>query len=399
MESILEQLDPRVLGGRLQDARKAAGLTQQQVADALSVARTTVVAIEKGERRISANELVRFAKICHRPVSDFVSRKTVTESFVPQFRATQEYDETVEPVGIELQKRAEDFAELERITGMTAPRLYPPQYETAGATWEQIAEDVANSERARLGMGDGPAPDLRDRIANQVGISIFYFKMPSKIAGVFAYNEPLGACIAINLDHPADRRNWSLAHEYGHFLTARFQPEVTFLFERRRLSARERLADGFAECFLMPATGLNRRITELHRSLPSGITLAHFVELANFYQVSVQALIKRLEALKRLPYGTWERLKEEGFKVRRAQEMLNLSPQATLVEGMPRHYVTMAVYAFRKGLITEGELARLLRVDRLTAREEVQRHTDPLHSEEEGFARYESDLGKRLVES
>lgn len=58
-----------------------------------------------------------------------------------------------------------------------------------------------------------------------------------------------------------------------------------------------------------------------------------------------------------------------------------------------------AVYAFRKGLITEGELARLLRVDRLTAREEVQRHTDPLHSEEEGFPRYESDLGKRLVES
>ena len=112
---------------------------------------------------------------------------------------------------------------------------------------------------------------------------------------------------------------------------------------------------------------------------------AHFVELANFYQVSVQALIKRLEALKRLPYGTWERLKEEGFKVRRAQEMLNLNPQATVVEGMPRHYVTMAVYAFRKGLITEGELARLLRVDRLTAREEVQRHTDPLHSEEEGF--------------
>ena len=109
MESILEQLDPRVLGGRLQDARKAAGLTQQQVADALGVARTTVVAIEKGERRISANELVRFAKICHRSVSDFVSRKTVTESFVPQFRATQEYDETVEPVGIELQKEGRGF--------------------------------------------------------------------------------------------------------------------------------------------------------------------------------------------------------------------------------------------------------------------------------------------------
>jgi Zn-dependent peptidase ImmA (M78 family)/DNA-binding XRE family transcriptional regulator len=399
MESILEQLDPRILGSRLQDARKAAGLTQQQVADAFEVARTTIVAIEKGERRVSANELVRLAKIYRRSVSDFVSRKLVTESFVPQFRAAPEYDDSLDPVGLELQRRAEDFAELERITGMIAPRLYPPPYETAGASWEQIAEDIASAERARLGMGDGPVPDLRDRLANQVGIRIFYFKMPSKIAGVFAYNEALGACVAINIDHPADRRNWSLAHEYGHFLTARFQPEITVLFEKKRLSGRERLADGFAECFLMPATGLNRRVTELHRSLPSGITLAHFVELASFYQVSVQALIKRLEALKRLPYGTWERLKEEGFKVRRAQEMLNLTPEAVIAEGMPRHYVTMAVYAFKKGLITEGELARLLRVDRLTAREEVQRHTDPLHSEEDGFARYESDLGRRLVES
>ena len=32
---ILEQVDPRVLGGRLQDARRTRGLTQQAVADRL----------------------------------------------------------------------------------------------------------------------------------------------------------------------------------------------------------------------------------------------------------------------------------------------------------------------------------------------------------------------------
>ena len=35
-------IDPRLLGRRIQGARKARGLTQQEVADALSVARTTV---------------------------------------------------------------------------------------------------------------------------------------------------------------------------------------------------------------------------------------------------------------------------------------------------------------------------------------------------------------------
>ena len=47
---ILNQLDPKALGQRLQEARKARGFTQQQIADKLGVARTTLIAIEKGER-------------------------------------------------------------------------------------------------------------------------------------------------------------------------------------------------------------------------------------------------------------------------------------------------------------------------------------------------------------
>ena len=41
-QHILETIDPKVLGRRLQDARKARDLTQQQVANELAVARTTV---------------------------------------------------------------------------------------------------------------------------------------------------------------------------------------------------------------------------------------------------------------------------------------------------------------------------------------------------------------------
>ena len=85
---ILEQLDPRVLGARLQDARRARGLTQQAVADRLGIARTTLVAIEKGERRILPDELIKLAAIYGRPVSEFVAKHVVVEGFVPQFRAS-----------------------------------------------------------------------------------------------------------------------------------------------------------------------------------------------------------------------------------------------------------------------------------------------------------------------
>jgi DNA-binding XRE family transcriptional regulator len=48
---ILNTIDPQTLGARLQEARKARGLTQDTVAATMEMARTTVVAIEKGERR------------------------------------------------------------------------------------------------------------------------------------------------------------------------------------------------------------------------------------------------------------------------------------------------------------------------------------------------------------
>ena len=46
-ENVVDAVDPRVLGQRLQDARRARGLTQQEVADSLELARTTVTALEK----------------------------------------------------------------------------------------------------------------------------------------------------------------------------------------------------------------------------------------------------------------------------------------------------------------------------------------------------------------
>lgn len=396
---ILDQIDPKVLGTRLQNARKARGMTQQAVADEMGMARTTLVAIEKGERRVTPNELIQLAGIYGRPVSDFVSRKVVTVGFVPQFRAEWhddfEENEGLEKAGNELERLAEDYVELERMCGLPMTKAYPPIYETSGSTPEQAAEEIAAAERNRLGIGDGPISNLRDRLETDVGLRIFYFPMPPKVSGVFAYNDVLGGCVGLNSNHPHDRRNWSLAHEYGHFLTNRYRAEITFLSERKRQSASERLADSFAENFLMPASGINRRFTELHRSNQSGqITLAQLCTLADLYQASVQALIIRLEKLRRLPSGTWDRLEQEGFKPRRAQQLLDLNAGAKEESLLPRRYLNLAVMAYEKEMLSEGQLARLLRSDRVSARvlvEEMSRRFNT-ESEEGGYDSFELDL-------
>jgi len=392
--------DPKRLGARLADARRSAGMTQQDAADALELARTTIVAIEKGDRRTSPHELISLAKLYRSSVSDLVGRPIVSESFVPQFRSGPGgsiEDAEIDSVAQMLQGLSEDFVALETLRSMPLMRNYPNEYPTSGGVPDPVAEDVATAERNRLGMGDGPIGNLRDRLASDVGIRIFYFGMPSRIAGVFAYNEDLGACIGINNKHPRDRRNWSLAHEYGHFLMTRYQPEMTILTLSGRSNRKERLADGFARHFLMPASGLNRRFTELHRSSEAGITLAHVCSLANLYQVSVQALMLRLEELRRLPVGTWERLKDEGFKVQQAQNLLGISVDSIPIEMLPARYIDLAIAAFRAAQISEGQLAKFLRTTRLAAREQVDSSEGRIHAEENGdFTSFTPDLAQAL---
>jgi Zn-dependent peptidase ImmA (M78 family)/DNA-binding XRE family transcriptional regulator len=399
--NILDQLDPRLLGARLQDARRARGLTQQAVADLLGIARTTLVAIEKGERRVLPGELIRLAEIYSRPVSEFVSRPVLVEGFVPQFRASWkdvfEEDPELEKSAGELQRLAEDYLELERLCDMPLVRAYPPQYEVSGASAEQVAEEIAAAERNRLGIGDGPVSNLRDRLENDIGLRIFYFPMASKIAGLFAYNEVLGGCIGINSAHPRDRRHWSLAHECGHFLTGRYQSEITFLSEKKRASLRERIADSFAKYFLMPASGLNRRFTETHRTSERGITLAHVCTLADLYQVSVQAMVLRLEELRRLPSGTWERLEAGGFKVRSAQQLLGIDANTPIQHLLPQRYVNLAILAYRQDKLSEGQLARFLRMDRIAAREQLDNATRRFNEEgDENFTSIDLDLAAQL---
>ncbi len=147
----------------------------------------------------------------------------------------------------------------------------------------------------------------------------------------------------------------------------------------------------------MPASGLNRRFTELLRANEKGVTLADVCTLANLYQVSVQALVLRLEELSRLPTGIWERLRVEGFKVQHAQKLLGIDANPPILERLPRRYVALAVEAFRSGQLSEGQLARYLRTDRVSARSLMESLLKEIHVENGGeFRPITPDLAQTL---
>ena len=376
-QHVLETIDPKTLGRRLQDARNARALTQQQVADALSVARTTVTALEKGDRITRPDELIEMARLYGRSINELVGRREPMADFAVQFRtAISSSNQTRDRgelgrVTQDFERLCQDYLHLEQLNGIVVGRHYPPQYHINGIAPEAVAEDVATAERNRLGLGDGPILNLRETLENDAGLRVFYMLSPSRVAGMFVYTEELGGCMAINSRHPEERRRWSMAHEYGHFLTSRFRSEITRLGGYERVPPAERLADAFARNFLMPAPGLRRRFNEVKRTSGGGVTTADVCRLANFYFVSMEAMMLSLEELRLLPSGTWDRLRDRGFKVREAQENLGLGSPPHDDRQLPIRYQLLAVQAYEEEKLTEGELARFLRADRVTARRTV----------------------------
>jgi Zn-dependent peptidase ImmA (M78 family) len=256
---------------------------------------------------------------------------------------------------------------------MEAPlaRKYPPVYEVAGLPLEQAAESVALEERNRLGLGDGPIPTLRYLLEQDVGVRIFSLPLPPRFAEIYVYDEALGACMSINSQHPEERRRWSAAHGYLHFLAHRYKAEVSVDHGYRRQPESERLADAFARYFLMPTGGVTRRFNDILRTQGKA-TPAGLCTLAHYYGVSVEALTRHLEDLKLLPTGIWDKLRDSGFKVREAQRQLGLEAIPAPDEKLPKRYQYLTLTAFEQGLITEGQLARFLRVPRLEARRAIE---------------------------
>lgn len=372
---ILSSLDPEKLGQALAYARKKSGLTQDIASEKIEVARTTMVAIEKGLRRIRPNELVKLARLYGCQVSDFVCPRPLIESFSKrvQFRGpfsrTARDDESVAPFIEEFEELCRDYLELEQITKLPLQRRYPPETPIDRVHLAKTAELLAQEERDRLGLGDGPLYMIRDVLEQEVGLRVYFMKMPSHFSEMYVYDDILGGCLAINCDHPEDRRRLSMLHGYAHFLTSRYKSFVHLEGGRRfgPDADNERFADYFAVCFLMPRIGLLRRVNEIRVAAKSKLPIADIFRVAHRFGVSLQALVLRLEDLRELPSGAWEQLRSR-VSIQGAQERLNLPTIPGRDDLLPVHYRQLAFHAYEERLISELQLTRFLRTDRLDAR-------------------------------
>lgn len=390
MQKSFQQKDPRQVGRRLSEARKARGLTQKEAADHLGVSRPTLSATEKGKRRVKTEELIQLAEIYGRSVHDIVGRKAPPVELVPHLRAAVQPDANakneVEQAIQEFQELADDYRELEKLAGVRPAGNQPEEVNLSGGARAaaQFAEDVAERERRRLSVGASPLFSIRRLLEDEAGLGVFCSDLPSKIAGMYASVAELGYCILINRKHPQERQRWTLVHEYGHFLVNRHEPGVDYLGTEKRKPANEHFCDSFAANFLMPRAAVRSRFYDVINS-KDDFQVSDLCKLSTDFAVSVQAMARRLENLSLIDSGTWDFLQERGFKPDKAKQELQLeSSLDERQELYPERYKYLAVSVYCQGKITETQLARFLRTDRVSAREIRQRCIRQLELTDEG---------------
>jgi Zn-dependent peptidase ImmA (M78 family)/DNA-binding XRE family transcriptional regulator len=371
----LDQIDPKLLGQRLAEARKARGVTQEDAAQHLECSRPTLIAIEKGTRPAKAEELIKLASLYGRQVHELLRPGEPIVDLQPHLRAVAQRVEAQDPELLhaisELQRFAEDYRRLEEIMNVPLKLNYPAELRLGShVNVCALAEDVAIQERQRLGLGDQPIIDLRNLLETEIGLRIVYESLPSPIAGMFAYVGDFGGIIAVNRKHPPERRRATMLHEYGHLIVDRHRPGIDYLAGPAKKPANERFAETFAMAFLIPATSARRRFNEILNAT-GDFQIADLCRLSHLYFVSLEAMTLRLEGMGLIPPGTREHLKESRFEVRKASQILGLPRQRESDDTLPDRYKYLAVHAYERGELSAGQLARFLRCDPVTARELV----------------------------
>jgi Zn-dependent peptidase ImmA (M78 family)/DNA-binding XRE family transcriptional regulator len=374
MNSFGSYLSSDELGERLRIVREAARVTQADAAEAIKVARTTLVAMEQGQRRVRIDELQNLALLYNVSVNALLRQEAVHVDLTPRFRKLISDDDDASRAASQLlTDLAAAEVELENLLGIRWPRNYPPERPLVSPDVRRQAEHDALELRQRLGLGLAPISDLVTILELDLGVRIFVRRLHTRISGLFAYDEKLGACVLLNANHPRERRAATAAHEVGHLLCSRGQPDVLNESAPER-SPEERYCNAFARNLLMPMRAVSQKFNDLTAG-SARLTRRHIIVLAHYFGVSREAAVRRLEELALVKRGSWDWFEENGgITDEQARQVLGdlIVPDASKVEAdrpTTLRLNMLAAEAHRRSLLSEGQLARLLHLSRVELRE------------------------------
>lgn len=365
--------DQKLIAERLRKARENANITQADAAQAANLSRTTLIAIEQGQRRVRTDELQALARRYAVSANAILRQEAVHVDLAPRFRKlTGVPSDALDYAVTLLADLARAEVELENVLGVKRATNYPPERPILAGDVRVQADHDATDLRQRLGLGLAPVYDIVTLLEMEMGVRVYVRRIDPKISGLFVYDDAIGACILLNANHERERRNNTGSHETGHIVSTRRVPEV--LFDPTDNSREERYANAFARSFLTPSRAVIQKFHEVTAG-STQLTRRHVIVLAHFFHVSREAIVRRLEELDLAKAGTWDWFERNGgITNEQARQVLGdlRLPDAQKMEAdrpTTLRLSLLAAEALRRGLFSEGQLSRLLCLDRVELRE------------------------------
>jgi Zn-dependent peptidase ImmA (M78 family)/DNA-binding XRE family transcriptional regulator len=283
-----------LIGTRLKALREDRKMSQEEIARVFGFKdRQTVSAIETGERRLSAEELLTAVQ----------KLGATFEYFTNPFLLIGEGNFSWRQSNVALERLnafervAGRWVAANRVlapeVGRPAPNLRQALKLTSKSTFE---EAMAAGERfaGDFELGAVPAERLAEVMERRLGVLVLMVDAIDGISGAACRLPDLDA-VLINRNEVAGRRHFDLAHELFHILTWDTMPpdHVEDASERSKIRV-EQLANNFASAVLMPTAVLDRI------GPPKADLIPWLNDNAEALQVTATALKWRVVALGRL---------------------------------------------------------------------------------------------------
>lgn len=383
-------IDQAEVGRRLKQARESCGLTQEDVALEMGLARATVAQIELGNRSVSGLELAKFSYLYARDIREFLAPTFSADSLTSVLlRAEDGEEDGVRTALRDCIAMGHQLRDLETLLGINRSTGSVASYPsvTLGSKWDAIQSgtQAASEERRRLGLGFGSLGDVPALLEAQ-GIRIGLIQMPAGVSGLMISDSNVGLFVVVNRNHPSVRQRFSWCHEYAHLLLDRAQMGHVSR-ESERSDLLEVRANVFAANFLMPEEGVRQFVgtlgkgssSRLHAEIfdESGVVpvdtrtaggsqdlqIYDVVKLAHHFGVSMLSALYRLMNLRLITDKQFEQMKQmdsEGMSKQLA-ELLGLAElsEEESISAFYRRYLVLALEAYRREKISRRKLVEI----------------------------------------
>jgi len=279
------------IGTQLRNVRRSRGKTQAEVASHLNLSRSTVVQMESGNRRVTAEDVEHLAKLYQCSPSILLSGQQDNETdhdrdtladLVQAFPDIRDDNERF----MEIQRVvaiARTLTDLERRLGLDSSSLGPHTYDVAtpNTAWEAMEQgfQAAGEERRRLNLGDAPIRDL-DHTLVVKRIRMTKIELQKDVASIFVNSQETGFLVIVNRRLQIEARRFHYAHGFGHSLFDRRHHSFVCSTECRQDFVEVR-ASAFANGFLLPESSLRRYLESLGKEVrgrTGGVKLDLFSE-------------------------------------------------------------------------------------------------------------------------